>query len=136
MRPRAAAWIWKVIIESFYTTTLSTNLLSTLLLAFRIWTVDRQTLGKRAMKSPLRPVLSIVIDLGLLYSFTLAAALICFASESHGQIIILDTISPVISIAFYMVIIRVGIAQNWNDTRFEVHATFSLSGRGIGNRAT
>ena len=41
-------------------------------------------------------------------------------------------ISPIISIAFYMVIIRVGIAQNDNNSRFEVHTTPQR----IGNHAT
>ena len=80
-------------IKSFYATSLSTNLLSTLLLAYRIWTIDRQTSSVRVTKSPLRPLLSVVIDSGLLYSFTLVAALVCFTLESHGQNIILDMVN-------------------------------------------
>jgi hypothetical protein len=121
-------------IKSFYATSLSTNLLSTLLLAYRTWTIDRQTSSVRIMKSRLRPILLIVIDSGLLYSFTLVAALVCFTLESHGQNIILNMISPIISIAFFMVIIRVGIAQNRNNTRFEDQST--LGGGDMGNHRT
>ncbi|KIM81615.1 hypothetical protein PILCRDRAFT_821390 [Piloderma croceum F 1598] len=118
-------------IKSFYATSLSTNLLSTLLLAYRIWSIDRQTLSVRVTKSHLRPILSVVIDSGLLYSFTLVAALVCFTLESHGQNIILNMISPIISIAFFMVIIRVEISQNRNNTRFEDQST--LGGGNMGN---
>ena len=55
--------------------------------------MDRQISSTRATKSSLRPVLSVVIDSGLLYSFTLVAALACFASESHGQNIVLDMVN-------------------------------------------
>ena len=83
-----ATYCW---VKSFYTTTLSTNLLPTLLLAYRIWRVDRRVAGVRSTKGPLHPVLSVVIDSGLLYSFMLVAAL---ASGSHGQNIISDMVNP------------------------------------------
>jgi hypothetical protein len=135
---------------SFYATTLSTNLLSTILLAYRIWSINRRAPGIRATKGPFRPVLSVVIDSGLLYSFTLVAALSCFASGSHGEFDIVKNkfapmdsitlltfwikqITPIISIAFYMIMIRVGIAQNSNDSRLEIHST--LGGRSVGNHA-
>jgi hypothetical protein len=87
--PAMSRWV-----GSFYATTLSTNLLSTLLLAYRIWSIDRRVTGVRLTKGPLRPVLSVVIDSGFLYLFTLVAALACFASENDGQNIVLDMVNP------------------------------------------
>jgi len=117
--PANAQWI-----TSFYATTLTTNLLSTLLLAFRIWNIDRRVSKIRATKGPLRPLLTIVIDSGLLYSITLLSALSCFVAHSKGQYVVLDMIMPIISIAFYMVIIRVEIAKSANtSTGLSTHSS-------------
>ncbi|KAI0055290.1 hypothetical protein BV25DRAFT_1833279 [Artomyces pyxidatus] len=97
-------------ITSFYAATLSTNMLCTLLLVFRIWQINsRVSRGHTGVS--LKPVLLIVMDAGVLYSVTLLSALIAFVSKSNGQFIVLDMVTPIISIAFYMVIIRVGIAS-------------------------
>ncbi|KAI9573141.1 hypothetical protein HD554DRAFT_1146173 [Boletus coccyginus] len=98
-------------ITSFWATTLATNLLTSLLLIFRIWYVDRQfsRLGGHH-RSQLRPILHILVDSGAIYSVTLVAALVCFVTESNGQYVVLDMVTPIISITFYMVIIRVGLA--------------------------
>ncbi|KAH7925233.1 hypothetical protein BV22DRAFT_1011622 [Leucogyrophana mollusca] len=104
-------------ITSFYALTLATNLLSTALLAHRIWQVDRSAshaLGRR--KSHLRPILHVILDAGVVYSLTLLAALLCFVTKSNGQFVVLDMVMPIISITFYMVIIRVGISKTENTT--------------------
>ncbi|KAH7907449.1 hypothetical protein BJ138DRAFT_1014491 [Hygrophoropsis aurantiaca] len=106
-------------ITSFYATTLATNLLSTALLAHRIWKVDRRAshvLG--GTNSHLRPILHVILDAGVVYSLTLLAALICFVSKSNGQFVILDMVTPIISITFYMVIIRVGISKTETASSF------------------
>jgi hypothetical protein len=59
------------------------------------------------------PMLMVVMDAGALYSFTVTAAVVCFAVESNGQYVVLDMVMPIISIAFYMVILRIGIAQRF-----------------------
>jgi len=99
-------------ITAFWATSLSTNLLVTLLLIGRIWYIDRKVtrLGAGDRQSPLRPILQILIDAGAIYTLTLVVALICFLSESNGQYVVLDMVTPIISITFYMVIIRVGRA--------------------------
>ncbi|TFY50970.1 hypothetical protein EVG20_g11228 [Dentipellis fragilis] len=100
-------------ITAFYASTLSTNLICTMILAFRIWQINsrvsRKTPGGGG--SSLMPVLLIVVDAGVLYSVTLLSALLCFVNKSNGQYIVLDMVMPIISIVFYMVIIRVGIAK-------------------------
>ncbi|KAF8160378.1 hypothetical protein K438DRAFT_1541236, partial [Mycena galopus ATCC 62051] len=96
-------------IKAFYCMTLSCNLLATALLAFRLWTVDRRAKQTRLSKGIVMPVLMIVMDAGALYSFTVIAAVVCFTVESNGQYVVLDMVTPIISIAFYMVILRIGI---------------------------
>ncbi|KAJ7221699.1 hypothetical protein GGX14DRAFT_192785 [Mycena pura] len=99
-------------ITAFYSTTLSCNLTATLLLAYRLWTINRNVHESRVGNGVVIPVLLIVVDAGALYSMTLIAALVAFALKSNGQYVVLDMVTPIISIAFYMVIIRLGIAQN------------------------
>ncbi|KAJ7829405.1 hypothetical protein B0H14DRAFT_3143978 [Mycena olivaceomarginata] len=80
-------------ITAFYSTTLACNLTAT-------------------GRSVTIPILLVVVDAGALYSVTLLSTLICFALGSNGQYVVLDIVTPTISIAFYMVILRIGIAQH------------------------
>ncbi|KAJ6561216.1 hypothetical protein DFH09DRAFT_985576 [Mycena vulgaris] len=116
---RTGQWI-----TSFYSTTLACNLCATALLAYKLWTIDRSVHGSRIGRGLTKPVLMVVIDAGALYSVTLLAALVCFVSKSNGQYVVLDMVTPIISIAFYMVILRVGIAQNTRVASRNMSSTF------------
>jgi len=97
-------------ITAFWVMALSTNVLTTALLAFRIWWVDRQSRRFRGhQKSHLLPILRIVLDSGVIYSLTLIASLICFVTETNGQYVTLDMVPPIISLTFYLVIVRTGL---------------------------
>ncbi|TFY72988.1 hypothetical protein EVG20_g32 [Dentipellis fragilis] len=100
-------------ITAFYSSTLSTNFICTMILASRIWQMNSRVTRKvpGAARSSLMPVVFIIVDAGILYSAALLSALICFVTKSNGQYVVLDMIMPIISIAFYMVIVRVGIAE-------------------------
>ncbi|KAI0050774.1 hypothetical protein FA95DRAFT_1486721 [Auriscalpium vulgare] len=105
----ASRWI-----TAFLSLTLSTNFIATILLTSRIW---RSTMRTRHYKTgpSLLPVAKIMLDAAVIYSATLLALIICFVAEWNGQYIILDmassSITPVISIAFYMVIMRLGMRE-------------------------
>jgi len=102
-------------IMAFYATTFVTNMLTTVLLASRIWYIDRKAAQLRGHRtSQVRQILHIVIDSGVLYNVTLVVLWICFSVKSSGQFVVLDMIMPIISITFYMVIIRVGLAIRSN----------------------
>ena len=65
------------------------------LLVCRIWHVDRKTTRLRAgRQSQLRPILQILVDAGTIYTLTLLVALICFLSQTNGQYVVLDMVSP------------------------------------------
>ncbi|KAH9933985.1 uncharacterized protein BXZ73DRAFT_45914 [Epithele typhae] len=121
-------------ITALYALTLATNLSSTLLLASRIWTIARRSAQYRA-NSIFTPVLRVIIESGAIYSMTITAALIAFVVQSPGVYVILDMISPIISIVFYMLIIRVGLAgerarSSNNDSSTHRNTTWPSSGRG------
>ncbi|KAI0360117.1 hypothetical protein OH77DRAFT_1447021 [Trametes cingulata] len=103
--PSVGQWI-----TAFYASTLATNFIVSFLLGYKIWVTNRR--ASRNRPGSLLHVVRIIADAGLLYSAALTAALACFAQKSNGQYIVLDIITPVISITFYMVIIRVGIATS------------------------
>ncbi|KAJ7708731.1 hypothetical protein B0H17DRAFT_971287 [Mycena rosella] len=104
---RTGQWI-----TAFYVTTLACNLCATVLLAYKLWMVDRSVRDSRVSKGLAKPAMLVIIDAGALYSVTLLAALICFVSKSNGQYVVLDIATPIVSITFYMVILRTGLAQN------------------------
>ncbi|KAJ7134566.1 hypothetical protein C8R44DRAFT_770837 [Mycena epipterygia] len=104
---RTESWV-----TSFYSLTLSCNLISTALLAYRLWSVSHKSNRGATRGGGLTfQVLMVVIDAGALYSLTLCAALISFALKSNGQFVVVDMITPIISIAFYLIILRIGIAS-------------------------
>ncbi|KAI9573757.1 hypothetical protein HD554DRAFT_548895 [Boletus coccyginus] len=98
-------------ITSFWATALAANLLATILLISRIWYVNRKFTGQGASNgwSQVRPILHIIVDAGAIYSLALVVALMCFVNQSNGHYVVLDMVTPIISITFYMVIIRVGL---------------------------
>lgn len=93
-------------ITALFTLTLSTNLISSGLLVYRIWTVERKVSRNRAANGTMMPIVHVLIDAAILYSAALVTILICFICANNAQYIMLDMIMPIISIAFYMVLIR------------------------------
>ncbi|KAI9461350.1 hypothetical protein HD554DRAFT_2292026 [Boletus coccyginus] len=99
-------------ITAFYATTLTINLLSSGLLAYRIWTIERSVSSIRvSKKDTMMPVFRVLVDAAILYSVTLFTVLLCFVNANNGQYVVLDMIMPIISIAFYMVLIRVAMRR-------------------------
>ncbi|KAN0082390.1 hypothetical protein V8E55_008185 [Tylopilus felleus] len=109
---RLSQWI-----AAYWITALVTNLVATLMLACRIWYIDQRTTRLRGnQESRLRPILRSIIDAGAIYTFTLIVALICFLCKSDVQYVLLDLVTPIIAITYYMVIIRIGLATRAQQT--------------------
>ncbi|KAF7373871.1 hypothetical protein MSAN_00599300 [Mycena sanguinolenta] len=87
---------------------------ATVLLATRLYMIHRGVRDSCVGNGRTMEILMITVDAGVLYSMTLLAALITFALKTNGQYVVLDMVTPIISIAFYMVIVRVGIATHNN----------------------
>ncbi|KAG0707141.1 hypothetical protein DFH29DRAFT_797176 [Suillus ampliporus] len=96
-------------ITVFYAMTLATNLLASGFLAYRIWMIECNVSAIRTKKGTLMPLVRVLVDAAILYSVSLLLALVCFVKSNNGQYVMLDMIMPIISIAFYMVIIRIAI---------------------------
>ena len=100
------------------------------LLAYRIWKVKQQSARFVSTNNPLSQILRVVIESGAIYSVTITTALVAFISKSNGVYVVLDMvrgrdilpargrltllvqISPIISIVFNMITVRVGLASD------------------------
>jgi len=84
-------------------------------MAYRIWAVERNNATIRAStKGTMMPIIYVLVDAAVLYSVTLVTALVCYARSNNGDFVIVDMTMPIISIAFYMVLIRVAINRQHN----------------------
>ncbi|KAG2127172.1 uncharacterized protein EDB93DRAFT_1257156 [Suillus bovinus] len=96
-------------VNAFFVTTIATNLLSSGLLAYRVWMIERNVSTVRAGKNNMMPIMRVLVDSAVLYSVALLIALITNVCSNNGQFVIYEMLTHIISIAFYMVLIRVAI---------------------------
>jgi len=95
-------WITAVI-----SLTLAQNIIVTSLIVFRIWRVNMSTAASAA--GSLRPVMSIILESGVLYVASLFIFLMTYLAGSNSQYIMVDCINPMIGITFSLLIVRVGL---------------------------
>ncbi|KAG1851411.1 hypothetical protein F4604DRAFT_1807420, partial [Suillus subluteus] len=76
-------------VATFMALTLATNLLSSGLLAYRIWMSECKVSGIRATKGK-TPLLRVLIDAAILYSAALFSSIICFALSNNGLNVMAD----------------------------------------------
>ncbi|KAG2141133.1 uncharacterized protein EDB93DRAFT_1241794 [Suillus bovinus] len=98
-------------ITTFISFTIATNLLSSGLLAYRVWTIERRVSTSRTTKNKI-PILRVFVDAAVLYSAAVCSSLISFVCSSSGMYVMADLVIPIIPIAFYMVFIRIAMSQN------------------------
>ncbi|KAG1725528.1 hypothetical protein EDB19DRAFT_1915044 [Suillus lakei] len=98
-------------VTAFFALTIATNLSSSGLLVYRIWSIERNASAARATKGTMMPLMRVLMDTAVLYSVVLFTALICFICSNNGEVVVLDMVMPIVSIAFYMVLIRIAITR-------------------------
>ncbi|KAG2337626.1 hypothetical protein BDR05DRAFT_894907 [Suillus weaverae] len=102
------------LVATFMTLTLATNLLSSGLLAYRIWMSERKVSRIRTTKGKMS-LLRVLVDAAILYSAALCSSIMCFVLSNNGLYVMADLNIPIISIAFYMVFIRIAHSQQNQD---------------------
>ncbi|KAG1753195.1 hypothetical protein EDB19DRAFT_815573 [Suillus lakei] len=107
-------------ISAFYALTLATNLLSSGFLAYRIWKIERSVANSRTTKITTTSILRVVMDAAILYSIALLCTLIGSVCSNNGSLVMIDVLTPIISIAFYMVIIRIAMGKKDHSRVFTV----------------
>ncbi|KAG1726154.1 hypothetical protein EDB19DRAFT_235036 [Suillus lakei] len=101
-------------IAAFLAFTLATNLFSSGLVAYRIWMIERKVSTIRVTKRKI-PILRVLIDAAILYSAALCPFIIIFTYSPIVFDVMGDLLVPIISIAFYMVFIRIAISKHTQD---------------------
>ncbi|KAG1721867.1 hypothetical protein EDD22DRAFT_974660 [Suillus occidentalis] len=100
---------------AFLTFTLATNLFSSGLVAYRIWTIERKVSAVRVTKRKI-PLLRVFVDAAILYSVALCSFIVIIYAYSSAVFYVMgDMLIPIISIAFYMVFIRIAISKHTQD---------------------
>ncbi|KAK0461905.1 uncharacterized protein EV420DRAFT_1640207 [Desarmillaria tabescens] len=93
--------------------TMSCNLLSTFLLAYRLWTLEKESSGgSRHNVSMMKPILVVVVDTGLLYSVWVFVAFITDVLGSRFEYVFDNSLPSIISIVFFTVLLRIAWMQN------------------------
>ncbi|KAF9807191.1 hypothetical protein IEO21_08328 [Rhodonia placenta] len=98
-------------IVMLYSFTLAANLSATAALAYRIWSVDRQTIRPRGARTNLRPILLVVMESAAMYTSLLIAALVTVEHALQAEYCLNTSMPSLISVIFGIVFIRMGLAQ-------------------------
>jgi len=99
--------------------TLATNLVATVLLAYRIWSVGSQTyrnFDSTYRRNPLRPILFVIIESGMIYSVMLMLALISIIHVPSVEWVVNGLMTSLISLIFNMVFVSIGMTKNLQGT--------------------
>lgn len=96
---------------AFCAFTLAANLSSSGLLAYRIWKIERNVSTSRATKVVTTSIMRVIMDSAILYTIALLSTIIGSFCSGSGPFLLIDMLTPIISIAFYMVIIRIAIGK-------------------------
>ncbi|KAI0928016.1 hypothetical protein AcW2_004164 [Taiwanofungus camphoratus] len=105
--------------QAFYSLTLSLNVICTILIAIKIWTIQRQTslhVASSGSTTSLSRVATIVVESCAIYSALLFVLIGTYARNSPAMFIILDTTAPIIGIVFSSVIVRIGKGVSHGDS--------------------
>ncbi|KAH8100947.1 hypothetical protein BXZ70DRAFT_1007877 [Cristinia sonorae] len=109
----------------FYSFTLGLNVLSTILIAYRIHLAQRQAHAANVAPSgTLKLTMTIVVESALIYSAFLVAMLVPTATGSNVQFCLLSVMPGVVGTTFSLIIVRAGSGQaphtTWNPPRSSI----------------
>ena len=97
--PRLQRWI-----TTFYSIAVIQNILTTSLMAYRIWHTDRKSSSIRATGS-LLPILRILVESAALYLFVEILQLAFYANDYNPQYFLLEAVCPIVVNVLHRVLI-------------------------------
>ncbi|CAL1707467.1 unnamed protein product [Somion occarium] len=109
----------------FYAVTLALNVLCTVLIAFRVWSVQRTVSGSVTGRLP--NVLSIVIESAAIYSVLLIILIGTSVSDSSAMFFLLNSMAPAVGSVFSYVILRSSGNASRYETTFKGTVGFSTN---------
>lgn len=108
-------------ITAFFSCTLATSIICTLLISSRIWHLGRNSISEQ-LRGTFKPAARVIFESGAIYSSTLIALLVLFLADSWFQYVLVDSLTPLIGIVFSIIIVRIGLGvatdpENMQDDR-------------------
>nr|GAT55601.1 predicted protein [Mycena chlorophos] len=89
--PRLANWI-----TTFYSIAVAQNIMTTSLMAYRLWSVDARSAAYRIHRSPFIHVLRILVESAALYLFVEILLLSLYSVNLNAQYILLELVTPIV----------------------------------------
>jgi len=94
-------------ITLYFSVAVVQNVITTGLMALRLWKMDRQSARIRVGGGLVLPVLRILLESAALYLFVQILLLAFYSVNYNAQFIVLETITPVVGITFGMITLRI-----------------------------
>ncbi|KAG2072012.1 hypothetical protein BDR04DRAFT_1230737 [Suillus decipiens] len=118
----------EVVIECmglFCALTLAAHLSSSALLGYRIWKIERNAAPSRTTKVTTTSITRVIVEAATLYTIVLVSTLAGSLCSGSSPFILIDMLTPIISITFYMVILRIAIGKR---THSQILTSFTARG--------
>jgi len=100
-------------IAAFFVMTMVTNVVCTVLIAWRIYATRR---GLNTTKT-LLPVTIAIVESGALYASSVMSLLVAFLSGSNGQYPALDVVTPLVGVVFSLIVLQIHFHLGSNSPR-------------------
>jgi len=96
-------------ILTFYSVAVVQSSITTGLMAWRIWQAEKRTAAYRTGRSPLRPVLWILIESASLLFVVETILLALYTANYNCQYLMLEPVTPLVGITFTAITLRIGL---------------------------
>ncbi|KAJ7737649.1 hypothetical protein B0H14DRAFT_3611184 [Mycena olivaceomarginata] len=102
--PRLTNWI-----TVFFSTAVAQNIITTGLMALRLWQREKRSTQYRISRGGFIPILLILMESAALYLFVETLLLTLYEVNYNAQFIVLEAVTPVIGITFCMITVRISL---------------------------
>jgi len=102
--PRLTNWI-----TTFYSIAVAQNILTTGLMALRLWQGEKESARYRLGGGVFLPVIRILVESAALYLFVEILLLSLYAVNYNAQYILLEIVTPIVGITFSTITVRISL---------------------------
>ncbi|KAJ7432399.1 hypothetical protein FB451DRAFT_1420643 [Mycena latifolia] len=101
-------------ITTFYSIAVVQNIITTSLMALRLWQGEKQSARYRMGGGAFLPVLQILVESAALYLFVEILLLSLYAANYNAQYILLESVTPIVGITFGLITVRITLRAQQN----------------------
>ncbi|KAH8106700.1 hypothetical protein BXZ70DRAFT_914721 [Cristinia sonorae] len=96
-------------VSTFYAVAVVQSSMTTGLMMYRIWQAEKRTAAYRTTRSPLRPLLWILLESAALLVIVEIVLLALYTAGYNSQYLLLEPITPIVGITFTSISLRIGL---------------------------